>query len=97
MLRVLLIDDDVGTIEVFGFVLRQSNCEVASAPSGQLGLRVAARFKPHVSAIDLRLPDMSGIDVFRELRDKNPAATVIVVSAFATCRSAVEATAKTMS
>jgi FixJ family two-component response regulator len=89
--RILIVDDDPGTVEGYGDLLRASGYEVYGATSGDEALRVADAHVPHVVIADLRLPDLTAIDLLRALRERGCAAAVVVVTGFGTTRTAVEA------
>src|SRR5262249_36147773 len=61
------------------------------AVSGEDGVRRAEEASPEVAIVDLGLPGMGGLDVLSRLREINPATEVIVLTAHATVRSAVDA------
>jgi DNA-binding response OmpR family regulator len=89
--RVLVVDDDPSTLQLYAGVLRTSGFDVNVASSGRRGLEVAQEIAPHVVLADLRLPDLSAIDILRELRVAGSDAAVVVVTGFGTAKSAVEA------
>ena len=91
MSRVLLIDDDALTVETWAALLRASGFDVMSAGSGADGLSRAIDDVPHVILTDLRLPDISGIELLDRLRTLGIDIPVIVVTGFGTIASAVEA------
>jgi PAS domain S-box-containing protein len=70
-LRVLLIEDHSGLLEMTAAMLRSEGLEVRTALSGREGLEAAADFKPELTLCDLNLPDMNGKEVIRSLRS-NP-------------------------
>lgn len=69
--RVLLIEDHNGNRELLSEQFIQEGLEVAEATSGADGLKTAARFMPQVILISTSLPDMSGVEVARRLREIN--------------------------
>ena len=91
MVRVLLVDDDAGTLETWGTILRLEGFEVVPAACGATAIEFAREHRPHVVFADLRLPDMSGLDLLTRLRGQSPDTPVVVVTGFGTIRSAVEA------
>jgi DNA-binding response OmpR family regulator len=91
MQTVLLIDDDLGTLETFSMALSLSNYDVVTADTGLQGFRAAMRGRPSLVIVDLRLPDMSGLDVLRRLRDEGETVPFILVTAFPSTESIVEA------
>ena len=69
--RVLLIEDHDGNRELLSKQFIEEGLEVAEATSGADGLKTAARFMPQVILISISLPDMSGLEVTRRLREIN--------------------------
>jgi PleD family two-component response regulator len=69
--RVLLIEDHDGNRALLSQQFIEEGLEVAEATNGADGLRTAARFIPQVILISTSLPDMSSLDVIRQLREIN--------------------------
>jgi len=91
-IRVLLVDDDDDFRRVMGSALARRGYAVASAGSGGEALRQAAQAPADVTLLDLRLPDMDGIQVLERLREKDPLIGVVVLTAHGTIDTAVRAT-----
>jgi DNA-binding response OmpR family regulator len=91
MLRILVIDDDPGTTETFQVILRDAGFAVAAASTGAQGLDCLRSQSQAVVLADLRLPDMSGIDVLRALRRMSFDTPFVMMSAFPTVESVVDA------
>jgi FixJ family two-component response regulator len=89
--RVLIIDDDDGALQGYGWILRASGFDVFTAHSGSEGLSRARQRDLDLVLADLRLPDLSGIDVLRKLRADEINTPFVIVTAWGTTRSAVEA------
>ena len=68
MASLLLIDDEPAILRALGIGLRARGYEVHTARNGTEGLADAVRKRPEVVVLDLRLPDMDGIEVCRRLR-----------------------------
>lgn len=81
-IRVLCVDDHPLVREgMVALVNRQPDMEVAGeAASGREALRLFRTLRPDVTLIDLRLPDINGIDVIAEMVDVDPKAKALVVS-----------------
>jgi CheY-like chemotaxis protein len=82
-LRVLLIEDHPDLAVVTEEMLKNEGLDVKTALSGRQAIDLAAAFRPDLVLCDLRLPDMTGLDVVRDLRS-NPlteAAYVVVLTA----------------
>ena len=91
MPRVLLIDDDPGTLQGWTGILKYSGFDVLTAACGNDGLALATRTRPDVILVDLRLPDISGLEVVRELQQRQLTIPIIVVTGFGDVQSAVDA------
>lgn len=67
--RVLVVDDEPDLLELVRFNLVQSGFEVECAESGREGLEALRRSAPDLLVLDLMLPDLSGIEVCRRIRN----------------------------
>ena len=90
MKKILIIDDDRSICETLELHLG-AGMTVFCAQSGSEGLKAFAKTSPRLVILDLRLPDMSGLEVLRRIRELNGSAYVIVVTAFQDMESIVEA------
>src|SRR5262245_53936944 len=90
-IHVLLIDDDQGTTELLREVLQKEGYVVDEAKSGQEALAQARAVPYDVVLADLRLPDLDGIEVLRTLHALDSDLPVIVMTAFGSMETAVEA------
>lgn len=81
-LRVLVVDDDRDSVLTLMALLRDEGHDVRAAYSGGSALIVASHFKPDAIFVDIKLPDISGWEVARQLRadDLGPAPLLIAVS-----------------
>jgi CheY-like chemotaxis protein len=77
--RVLLVEDDPDLAEVTAEFLRSENLDVRTAVSGREALEVAPAFLPQLILCDLNLPDISGLELVRELRSNSWAAHSYIV------------------
>ena len=89
--HVLRIDDDQGTMEFLTEVLQKEGYAVDAAKTGQEALAQTRAFAFDVVLADLRLPDLDGIEVLRTLHTLDPDLPVIVMTAFGSMETAVEA------
>ncbi|AOT03961.1 response regulator [Arthrobacter sp. U41] len=82
-IRTLIIDDDVAVAGIHhGFLLARGGFDVVSlAHTGQQGLDLAAELQPELVLLDIHLPDMSGLDVLQQLRGRQQALDVLVITA----------------
>jgi two-component system response regulator HydG len=90
MSRVLVIDDDSGVRESMERMLRAAGYTVQAVATGQEGFDLARRESFDVILSDMRMPDLSGLEVLRRLRDVKVDASFIVMTGFGTVDNAVE-------
>ena len=91
MARVLIVDDEKKIRNILALLLRERQHEVQEAGSGEEALERAAEFKPDLVLLDLQMPGIDGIETLNGLQSKLPTADVIMMTAYGTIRSAVEA------
>jgi DNA-binding NtrC family response regulator len=89
---ILIIDDDYQIRESFEKLLTEEGHEVLTAASGETGLDVLHSVLPDLVLLDLRLPGMSGIETFLAIREIESKLPVIIMTAFGTTETAIEAT-----
>lgn len=80
-LTVLVIDDEPSVADALMLVLSDSGYDVAVAMTGRDGLDKVSRQRFDVTITDLRLPDMSGMDVLSAIRDQDPCSLIIIITA----------------
>jgi len=88
--QVLIIDDDELFVASLSDYLSAKGYKVSSAKTGKEGMSVFEREQPVVVLLDQRLPDMEGIEVCRKILEMDARTKVILVTAYATVRSAVD-------
>jgi CheY-like chemotaxis protein len=89
--QVLIVDDDPETREWCAEVLRGEGYRVVSAESGRSAEAVLRSSAVDVTVVDLRMPQMGGLDVLRVAKEADPDTVVILITAFPTVDTAVEA------
>jgi DNA-binding NtrC family response regulator len=90
--KVLLIDDDPGIADTVRRVLAEEGHDVVVARRGDEGLAHAIENLVNVVITDLRLPGLSGLELIRRLHEAQPRLPVILITAFGTTDTAIEAT-----
>lgn len=80
MARILLIDDERLICDMLRTVFTQRKHEVFTALEGGEGLALFAAQRPDVTLLDLRMPELNGIEVLREIRKIDPLAAVMVLT-----------------
>jgi NtrC-family two-component system response regulator AlgB len=90
-LRALVVDDDRNIRATLGVCLEGLGCEVAQAVSVEAALAALAERPFDLAFVDLRLGPESGLDLLPRLLAENPGLAVVVVTAYASVGTAVEA------
>ena len=90
-LKVLIIDDEIYVRESLGVFLEDNGYNVELAENGKRGIEKFKLDKPDIVLLDLRMPDMSGLEVLPELKAVSDTTPVIIVSGNSQIRDAVEA------
>ena len=88
---VLVVDDEELTLRTISRGLRQEGFEVLTAASGEDALKIFRGEKPDLTLLDIVLPGIDGVEVLRQIKEGNPAAIVIMMSAYHLVDRAVEA------
>jgi len=92
MSTILIVDDDDQLRKSFHKLLVEEGYTVASAASGEDGLRNIQKSMPDLVVLDMRLPGMNGLETFRAIHRLEPKLPVIIMTAFGTTEHAIEAT-----
>jgi two-component system nitrogen regulation response regulator GlnG len=88
---VLIIDDEKDVHYSFRRLLEKEPLEILSAESGDEGVRLARKSSPDVIVMDIRMGHTNGLDTLKELRQLNPKQVVIMMTAYGTSQTAIEA------
>jgi two-component system cell cycle response regulator DivK len=83
--RVLIVDDDDDTRNVYSAMLRYAGYEIVEAPTGEIGLSLAESYQPDVIVLDIGLPGINGWEVCHKLKSmpSTAAAKIVIVTAHA--------------
>lgn len=88
-LDILVVDDDQATRLALAYALSDAGHRVSEAGDGEEALALAAEHTFDVALLDVRLPKIDGLAVFRRMRQVAPTTAVILMTAFATVADAV--------
>jgi len=83
MKNILVIDDDDSVRDAFCFALADTACAVTVAESGEEGLRKLREKKMDLVYLDLKMPEMDGVETLRRIRQEGHDTPVHIVTAFA--------------
>ena len=89
--RVLVVDDEPEMCETCRKILARHGHQLSLAESGAAGLQRLHELSIDLAIIDLRLPDMDGLEVLRQAKKINPDIVVIMITAHGTVDTAIEA------
>jgi DNA-binding NtrC family response regulator len=89
--RILIVDDETIVRESLGSWFREDGCIVDVAASGKEALEKLAATGWDIFLLDIRMPGMDGLELQRKIREVHPDATIIIMTAFASVETAVEA------
>ncbi|HEY0093469.1 MAG TPA: sigma-54 dependent transcriptional regulator, partial [Archangium sp.] len=89
--RILVVDDEANARRAIATILGEEGYEVAEAANGEEALARLAEFSPAVVLTDVRMPKMDGLTFLQKAREQGADATFIVMTAFASVETAVEA------
>src|ERR1700749_2976223 len=91
MAKLLLIDDEKDVQYSFSRIFDSPDIELTTADSGEEGLKIIPRLKPDLVIMDVRMGGISGLETLRRLRQSDPKQMVIMMTAYGTTQTAIEA------
>jgi nitrogen regulation protein NR(I) len=89
---ILVVDDDPQLRQSFEKLLAQEGHAVKTAANGEAALAAVQAALPDLVIMDVRMPGLSGLETFRRLHEIEPKLPVIIMTAFGTTETAIEAT-----
>ena len=90
-LKVLVIDDERVICDACRLVLSENGHEVDRCMNGKTGLFAAEQETYDVILLDIKMPDIDGMEILKIVMGQNPAQCIIVMTGYSTMSSAVEA------
>jgi DNA-binding NtrC family response regulator len=92
--RILIIDDDENIRKVIQTILEDEGYVIDTAETAKIGIEKSQKGFYNLALIDVRLPDMEGIELLSKLRDTKPKMRKIIVTGYPTLQNAVAAVNK---
>ena len=80
MAKILVIDDEPSIRSLLDTLLRRKGYDVVLADSGRKGLELFRREHPDVIVLDLKMPEMDGLTVLRQIHSLDPKKPVIILT-----------------
>jgi len=91
MSKLLLIDDETDVQYSFQRIFDSPEIELATASSGEEGLKLIPKIKPDLVIMDIRMGGMNGLETLRRIRQLDSKLLVILMTAYGTTQMAIEA------
>jgi DNA-binding NtrC family response regulator len=92
--RILVVDDDENIRKVLVAILEDEGYNVESVGTAREGIEKSKRKFYNIALIDIRLPDMEGIELLTKIRDTTPRIRKIIITGYPTLQNAVGAVNK---
>ncbi len=89
--RILIVDDEKPLVTLFSRILKKEGYSVKTTTNPLNALKIFEEFSPNLVVSDLKMPEMSGLELLKECKKLNSAADFIILTAYATVENAVEA------
>lgn len=89
--KILVVDDEPGMREFLEIMLQKDNYLVETASDGSEAIQKMEGDLFDLAVVDVQMPVMNGIEVLKRVNEKNPETTVIMITAFASHETAIEA------
>ena len=88
---VLIIDDESGILDTLRILLKKEGFEVTTAQGGKAGLEAIRTGSPDIVLTDVRMPQVTGLDILQATREQDPMTPVILMTAQASLQTAIAA------
>jgi DNA-binding NtrC family response regulator len=89
--RIIVIDDDESIRKILTTILEEEGYEVDTANTGKEAIRKTNEKVYNLALIDMRLPDIEGIDLLLRIKDTTPRMRKIIITGYPTIQNAMEA------
>lgn len=90
-IHILAVDDDAVACDLLREVLEQEGYQVSTAGSGREAVQLVREVPFDLAIIDIRMPDISGIEVLKALKRANTQMPVLMMTAYSSMNTAIEA------
>ena len=86
--KILVVDDDLASVEVVVEALEREGYDLLAASGGREALQTLAAENVDVVITDEKMPDLSGIDLLKRIKDNSPYTQVIILTGYGTIDNA---------
>jgi len=91
MAKIIIIDDEASILKLMGQVCSRMGHSVSLYQTGREGMAAMESEKPELLIVDLRIPDMNGLQIIQDCRARYPQTEVVMVTGYGSVETAVEA------
>ena len=89
---VMIVDDEPDMLSMLRLVIgKKCSCEIITAPSGLEALKLMKGCRPDVVITDIKMPDLDGLELLREIQENDPTISVVIMTGYGTIDMAVRA------
>ena len=81
--KVIIVDDQIGVLESFKEILKIKDYDVSGFQSGKEAIESMKTNKYDIAFVDLKMPEMDGIEVLKKIKENDPSVEVVIVTAYA--------------
>jgi two-component system response regulator PilR (NtrC family) len=89
--RILIVDDEESIREFFQIMLKREGYEVFTASNGREGLEALKKAQVDLIISDIQMPEVSGLEFLAKVKEQDPEAVVVMITAFGSTETAIEA------
>lgn len=79
-IRLLIVDDEIGYLEVLSKRFRKRKIDVTTASTGQQAIQLLRRHDFDVAVVDLKMTDMDGIEVLKVFKKMDPELAIVILT-----------------
>ena len=89
--KILVVDDEIEYQRVFSYILKKNGYTVQTCSSALQALEILAHTEINLVMTDLKMPDMDGVELVKQVKASHEDIDIMVITAFGSIESAVEA------
>jgi DNA-binding NtrC family response regulator len=90
-MKILVVDDEKGVCDFLAIMLKKEGYEARTLQDSTDVIRVFDEWNPQIVLLDIRMPGFDGLSLLTQIKEKSPPVIVILITAYASVESAVEA------
>ena len=81
-MKILVVDDDAHILKLYKLELEEDGYEVITAANGQEAMELFESEEPNLVTLDILMPDIDGISLLRQMKEKKPRLPIIMSTAY---------------